>query len=120
MADKKDFCAPYKKLIDALIDKHALEVTAHDLSEVSGFADIFIVAIARSELHGRTLKDTAMDTLDEMGLSYRIEGETSTKWTLLDAGDLIVNILSREGRDFYRLDSLWGDAPTERFFDEDE
>ena len=89
MADKKDFCAPYKKLIDALIDKHALEVTAHDLSEVSGFADIFIVAIARSELHGRTLKDTAM-------------------------------ILSREGRDFYRLDSLWGDAPTERFFDEDE
>ena len=120
MADKKDFCAPYKKLIDALIDKHALEVTAHDLSEVSGFADIFIVAIARSELHGRTLKDTAMDTLDEMGFSYRIEGETSTKWTLLDAGDLIVNILSREGRDFYRLDSLWGDAPTERFFDEDE
>ena len=99
---------------------HALEVTAHDLSEVSGFADIFIVAIARSELHGRTLKDTAMDTLDEMGFSYRIEGETSTKWTLLDAGDLIVNILSREGRDFYRLDSLWGDAPTERFFDEDE
>ena len=45
--NKKDFCAPYKKLIDALIDKHALEVTAHDLSEVSGFADIFIVAIAR-------------------------------------------------------------------------
>ena len=72
-------------------------MTAHDLSEVSGFADIFIVAIARSELHGRTLKDTAMDTLDEMGFSYRIEGETSTKWTLLDAGDLIVNILSREG-----------------------
>ena len=70
MADKKDFCAPYKKLIDALIDKHALEVTAHDLSEVSGFADIFIVAIARSELHGRTLKDTAMDTLDEMGFSH--------------------------------------------------
>ena len=81
MADKKDFCAPYKKLIDALIDKHALEVTVHDLSEVSGFADIFIVAIARSELHGRTLKDTAMDTLDEMGFSYRIEGETSTNAT---------------------------------------
>ena len=48
MADKKDFCAPYKKLIDALIDKHALEVTAHDLSEVSGFADIFIVPTSSS------------------------------------------------------------------------
>lgn len=120
MAEKKDFCAPYRELIDALVDKHALEVTAHDLSGISGFADVFIVAIARSELHGRTLKDTAMDALDEMGLPYRIEGEASTKWTLLDAGSLIVNILSREGRDFYRLDSLWGDAPTERFYDEDE
>lgn len=120
MAETKNFCAPYMQLIKALTDKHALEVTAHDLSEVSGFADIFIVAIARSELHGRTLKDTAMEALDEMGLSYRVEGESSTKWTLLDAGALIVNILSREGRDFYRLDSLWGDAPTERFFDEDE
>ncbi len=120
MADKKDFCAPYMKLISALRDKHALEVTAHDLSEISGFADTFITAIARSELHGRTLKDTATETLDEMGLPYRIEGESSTKWTLIDAGDLIVNVLSREGRDFYRLDSLWGDAPTEKFNDEDE
>ena len=55
-----------------------------------------------------------------MGIGYRVEGETSTRWTLIDAGDLIVNILSREGRDFYRLDSLWGDAPTEKFKDKDE
>ena len=120
MAEKEDFCAPYRTLIGALLDKHALEVTAHDLSKVSGFADIFIVAIARSELHRITLKDTAIDTLDEMNLAYRVEGENSAKWTLLDAGNLIINILSREGRDFYRLDSLWGDTPTEKFTDEDE
>ncbi|KEJ92544.1 ribosome silencing factor [Synergistes jonesii] len=118
--EEKNFCAPYTKLINALLDKHAVEVSAHDLSEVSGFADVFIVAVARSELNAKTLKDTTKDALDEMGIGYRVEGETSTRWTLIDAGDLIVNILSREGRDFYRLDSLWGDAPTEKFKDKDE
>lgn len=121
MSEKpKNFCTPYMKLINALLDKHALEVSAHDLSNVSGFADVFIVAIARSELNAKTLRETAKDTLDERGVNYRVEGENSTRWTLIDAGDLIINILSREGRDFYRLDSLWGDAPTEKFTDRDE
>ncbi len=115
-----DFLEQYKPIVDALLDKHALEVSVHDLSQLSGFADIFIVAVSRSDIHGRTLKDTAEEALDKMGITYRVEGEGSTKWTLIDAGNLIVNILSREGRDFYRLDSLWGDAPTERFHDQDD
>ncbi|MDO5115969.1 MAG: ribosome silencing factor [Synergistaceae bacterium] len=120
MTEEKDFCEPYKILIEALLDKHAKEVTVHDLSELSGFAETFIVAVSRSELHSRTLKDTAEEALDRLGLPYRIEGENSSKWTLIDVGHLIVNILSREGRDFYRLDSLWGDAPTKRFVDQDD
>ena len=116
----EDFCAPYMPLVEALLDKHASEVSVHDLSEISGFADVFIVAIARAELNARTLKDTVGDVLDDMGIKYRVEGENSSRWTLVDAGDLIVNILSREGRDFYRLDSLWGDAPTKKFADKDD
>ena len=33
----EEFYEPYKPLVDALMDKHALEVTVHNLSEVSGF-----------------------------------------------------------------------------------
>ena len=117
---KKKFYAQYQPLIDGLLDKHASEVSVHDLSAVSGFANVFIVAISRSELHGRTLRDEMEDRIAQMGLPCRVEGENSSRWTLLDCGDLIVNILSREGRDFYRLDSLWGDAPTDRFRDEDD
>lgn len=120
MSENKTFYEPYQPIIDALLDKHAMEVSVHDLSSVSGFADIFIVAVSRSELNNRTLKDEAQDKLEEHGLTCRVEGETSNKWTLIDAGDVIVNIMSREGRDFYRLDSLWGDAPTKRFFDQDD
>lgn len=115
-----EFVKPYKPIVDALLDKHALEVTVHNLSEVSGFTEAFIVAIARSDLHARTLKDTASDLLDEMKLPHKVEGEDSSRWCLMDAGHLVINILSREGRDYYRLDSLWGDAPVAKFKDEDD
>ncbi len=116
----EEFIKPYRPIVDALIDKHALEVTVHNLSEVSGFTEAFIVAIARSDLHAQTLRDTASDMLDQMKLEYKVEGESSKRWCLMDAGHLVINILSREGRDYYRLDSLWGDAPAAKFQDTDD
>ena len=118
--ENNEFFSRYQPIVDALLEKHAMEVTVHDLSEVSGFTEAFIVAIARSDLHARTLKDTADDILDEMKLSHKVEGENSSRWCLMDAGHLVINILSKEGRDYYRLDSLWGDAPVKKFNDEDE
>lgn len=110
----------YKPLVDALLDKHALEVTVHDLSDASDFTEAFIIAIARSDPHARTLRDTAEEFLDNIKIPYKVEGETSSRWTLMDAGHLVVNILSREGRDYYRLDSLWGDAPSKKYDNSDE
>lgn len=118
--ENNEFFSRYQPIVDALFEKHAMEVTVHDLSEVSGFTEAFIVAIARSDLHARTLKDTADDILDEMKLPHKVEGENSSRWCLMDAGHLVINILSKEGRDYYRLDSLWGDAPVKKFNDEDE
>lgn len=117
---EQEIFAAYKPLVDALLDKHALEVTVHDLSEVSGFTEAFIVAIARSDLHARTLRDTAEELLDKDHISFKVEGEGSSRWTLMDAGHLVVNILSREGRDYYRLDSLWGDAPSVKYDNPEE
>jgi ribosome-associated protein len=116
----EDFTENYKPIVDALLEKHALEVTVHNLSEVSGFTEAFIVAIARSDLHAKTLKDAADEVLDELKLPHRIEGQESSKWCLMDAGHIVVNILSREGRDYYRLDSLWGDAPSKKYDNNDD
>ena len=118
-AATEEFYEQYKPLVDALLDKHALEVTVHDLSEVSGFTEAFIVAIARSDLHARPCATPQAKSLTKWA-SHKIEGEESTRWCLMDAGHLVVNILSREGRDYYRLDSLWGDAPVLKFSDQDE
>ncbi|MDR3322060.1 MAG: ribosome silencing factor [Synergistaceae bacterium] len=109
----------YEPIIEALLAKHGLEIDFIDLRGISGFADAFIIATARSDINARTLRDAAEDALDSMGLSYKVEGESSSKWSLVDAGHVIVHIFSREGREFYRLERLWGDAPSKRFEDEE-
>ncbi|MDR1651681.1 MAG: ribosome silencing factor [Synergistaceae bacterium] len=109
----------FMPVIEALRQKHALDVDFIDLRDVSGFADAFIIATSRSEINAGALMDAAAEALDMMGLSYKIEGEGSSRWRLIDAGSAIVHIFSRAGREFYNLERLWGDAPSIRFSDED-
>ncbi len=111
--------AEYMPIIEALRGKHGFDIDFIDLRTVSGFADAFIIATARSEINARTLRDAAEEAMDAMGLRYKVEGENSARWSLIDAGDVIVHIFSREGREFYKLERLWGDAPSIRFEDED-
>jgi ribosome-associated protein len=117
--DNKRVYEEYLPIIEALRDKHALDVDFIDLRNISGFADAFIIATARSEINARTLRDAAEDSLESMGLSSKIEGEASSRWLLIDAGNVVIHIFSRAGREFYNLERLWGDAPSVRFDNED-
>ena len=44
-----------------------------------------------------------------------MEGTQSVRWKLIDAGDAVIHIFSKAGREFYKLERLWGDAPTTTF-----
>ena len=46
--------------------------------------------------------------------------EGTSRWILVDYGDLIVHIFTEETRRFYGLERLWGDAPdvTSQFVEE--
>jgi ribosome-associated protein len=106
-------------IIEALESKHGLDIDFFDLRGISGFADAFIVTTARSEVNAQTLSDAASDAFDGMGLLYKTEGGPGSKWRLIDAGHVLVHIFSREGREFYKLERLWGDAPSKRFESEE-
>ena len=101
----------FMPVIDALRGKHALDVTFIDLRSVSGFADAFVVATSRSDINASALLDAVTDALDEAGEPYKIEGAESSRWRLIDAGNVVIHIFNRAGREFYNLERLWGDAP---------
>ncbi|PIE54992.1 MAG: ribosome silencing factor [Dethiosulfovibrio peptidovorans] len=98
----------------AVADKRGRDVTVMDVSKASTIADQFIVVTANSDIHMGTLCDAAGDVLDELNVDYTVEGQTSSQWRLLDAGNLLVHVFSSKGREFYDLERVWGDHPSYR------
>lgn len=90
----------------------ASDITLLDISEVSSFADVFIVTTADNIRQLRALQREIIDQMRGRGVRpQRIEGEPEGGWVLVDYGDVIVHLLTREQREFYRLEDLWIEAP---------
>lgn len=107
----------YRKFAEKLLFKSADKVTLIDLTELNAEAEVFLLATANSDVHMRTLLNVTEEILDADQTRYVVEGRNSSLWSLIDTGQLVVHIFSQRGRDFYRIESIWGDAPMTVFTD---
>ena len=92
---------------EALETKSGEDIITLDLRNKGSLADAFILVTGNSEVHMKTLTDTAEEALEREGRKCKIEGEHSLNWRLIDAGDIVVHVFSHKGREFYRLERLW-------------
>ena len=102
--------AEYGYLCEALADKKGQEIVGLGLGELGPIADVFILVTGNSEVHMKTLVEIAQEALEKRGYRVRIEGENSSNWRLLDAGNIAVHVFSKKGREFYKIEKLWGDV----------
>lgn len=97
-------------IVDALDDKRAKDIAVLDLSAVSSTLDYFIIATGESSLQLKALEEWVQEKLKSAGLLPKgVEGPSS-RWTLIDYGNVVVHIMSPEARTFYDLEGLWADA----------
>ena len=94
----------------ALDDLKAKNIVSINIKQSSSFADFFLIASATSDRHASALADNVIDNLKkEQKMILGIEGKNNPSWVLIDCDDVIVNIMLEDTRDFYDLESLWGD-----------
>ena len=106
-------------LVHALLDKRALNVLSMDVSEMTPVSDCFIIASGNSDVHMRALMNAVTKCLDDHDQDYKIEGAMSTQWILIDAGTFVVHIFSIKAREFYKIERVWEEAPTQHYEDEE-
>lgn len=71
-------------------------------------ADYFVVCSGTSNTHIKALADAlVVDGKAEDLRKDRMEGYQQARWILVDYGDVVVHIFSREEREFYDIESLW-------------
>lgn len=94
-------------------DRKALEIVELDLRRMIGYTDYFVICSGRADRHTKAIHDAIHEGCkrDHGLLPRRVEGLREARWILMDYLDVIVHIFTPETREYYRLESLWGEAP---------
>ena len=95
----------------ALEDKKGVDITVLNISEVTVIADYFLIAHGENVNQVQAMADAVQEALEKNGYPCRqVEGYMSGNWILLDFGEIVVHIFSREERRFYDLERIWRDG----------
>lgn len=102
-----------KLAYEALDEKKGEDIQIIEIKDISIIADYFIIANGTNSSQVDALVSSVTDMLGKNGYeTKRIEGIRSASWILMDYGDVIVHVFSKEDRLFYNLERIWRDGKT--------
>lgn len=98
--------------VEAADKKHAEEIVALNMEEVSLLADYFVIMHGNSERQVQAIVEGIIEAEEAAGVTVQsVEGKKDSRWMLIDLGDVVVHVFTKEERAFYSLEKLWSDAP---------
>ena len=105
-----------RKIAAAASDKKARDILLLNMENLSPLTDYFIIASADNVTLVKAVADNIEEKLAEEGI---LPSHAEGRWILMDYGDCVAHIFLEEDRDFYNLEQLWADAPSESFAEEE-
>ena len=92
----------------------ALDIVELDLRGILGYTDYFVICSGRTERQTKAIHDSIHLGLKQRHgiLPRRVEGLGQSDWILMDYLDVVVHVFTPDTREYYRLEQLWGEAPS--------
>ena len=94
-------------------EKKATDIMVQEVGDLIGVTEYFVIVTAQNsrqvdaiidEIEEKLLKDAGLKPMHR-------EVSQDGSWSLLDYGNLVVHVFQPETREYYRLETLWNDAP---------
>lgn len=99
-------------VVDACDEKHGYDIVAYDVTSSGMLYDYCVVCHAPTNRQVEAIANEVKEKVQENeGTVYSMEGLRESKWVLMDLGDIIVNIMTRDDREYYELDALFEKYP---------
>jgi ribosome-associated protein len=109
---KKDLPNDVRMSLKASQAKKGEGMVILDLKSISSFTDYFVIMQGNSKRQNMAICENVERELKEKDIRPEsIEGRENAEWILMDYGNFIVHIFSKEAREYNSLEKLWGDAP---------
>ncbi len=110
LASKDDLLA---NIIKGIEDVKGADIDILDLREIENtVCDYFIVCNGNSNTQvvaiSNSIQKAVSKELHEK--PWHVEGLENAEWVLMDYVNIVVHIFQKHVREFYNIESLWGDA----------
>jgi ribosome-associated protein len=99
-------------IVEAGLDKKALNVEVIDVRGKVDYADYVVVMSGRSDRQVNAIcQGVQRDVREKLQQRcHALEGLPQGQWALMDFGDVVVHVFHEDQRGYYDLESLWMDA----------
>lgn len=100
-------------ILEGVDDVKGEQVTVLDLRDIdSAVCDYFVICNGTSSTHVNAIVRSIQKTVSKASSEkpWHVEGADNGKWVLMDYVDIVVHVFQNHIREYYDLESLWGDA----------
>ncbi len=105
-----------RRIASVALDKKARDVIVLDMREVVSYTDFLVICTGNTERQTKAVQDAIYldlkhgDDVPKM-IPQRVEGQAEGRWILMDYLDCVVHVFTPAAREYYRLETLWGEVP---------
>lgn len=101
--------------VEALEELKGLDIIELNVTDRTTVTDWMIVVTGTSARHVKSLANEVVEKSKEAGTRpLGMEGESDGNWILVDLGSVLAHVMTKDSREFYALEKLWGVAPSEK------
>lgn len=113
--EKKEskFSELVQQIILGMEEVKANNITIFDLTELeNSVCSYFIICDGNSNTQVNAISNSVEKMVHQAidDKPWHVEGRDNSEWVLMDYVTTVVHVFQKETRDFYDLESLWGDA----------
>ena len=95
-----------------LEERIASDISILNISNVSSFADYFVICSAQTSTQVKALTENLAEKVKSTfsRLPLGRENDVKNRWNLIDYGDVVVHILQQNEREAYAIEKFWNHA----------
>jgi ribosome-associated protein len=100
-------------IIQGIEEVKGSQIEIIDLRSIENtVCDYFIVCSGNSNTQVDAIESSVRKSVSKalQDRPWHVEGLENSQWVLMDYVDVVVHIFQRETREYYDIESLWGDA----------
>ena len=102
-------------IVDGIEEVKGEEINILDLRKIEArVCDYFVICEGGSNTQVNAIVNSISKKVSKSlkDKAWGIEGMENSEWVLMDYIDVIVHVFQKHKREFYDIESLWGDAKT--------